>query len=169
MMQKILRQPNFKNSLWIIGEQIIQMVISLVVSILSARYLGPTNFGALNYTASIVTLFSSIATLGMESVVIKRIIEKPDCEGKYLGGCIGLRTISSILSTVTIGIIVCILNPNDDLKIAMALLQSLQLVFRSVHILDSWFQRHLKSKYVSIGKMIAGLLTASYKIFLLIQ
>ena len=169
ILQKIFKQPNIRNSLWIIGEQVIQMVLSLVVSILSARYLGPTNYGTLNYTASIVTLFSSVATLGMESVVIKRIIEKPDCEGKYLGGCIGLRTISSLLSTAAIVAIVMVLNPADELKIVMALLQSLQLIFRSVHILDSWFQRHLKSKYVSIGKMIGALLAAAYKIFLLIQ
>lgn len=145
------------------------MVISLVISILSARYLGPTNYGTLNYTASIVTLFSSIATLGMESVVIKRFIEEPKNEGKYIGGCIGLRTISSILSTLTICFIVCVLNPGDNVKLVMALLQSLQLLFRSVHILDSWFQRHLKSKFVSIGKMIAGILVAAYKIYLLLS
>ena len=168
-MLRILKQPNITNSLWIIGEQIVQMVISFVISILSARYLGPTNFGTLNYTASIVTMFSSIATLGMESVVIKKIIDSPDFEGRYLGGCIGLRTASSILSTISIAIIVIALNPGDSTKLLMALLQSLQLVFRSIHILDSWFQRHLKSKYVSIGKMIAGLVAAAYKVFLLIQ
>ena len=168
-LKRGFNQPNLKNSLWIIGEQIVQMIISFVISILSARYLGPTNYGTLNYTASIVTLFSSIATLGMESVVIKRIIERPDCEGKYLGGCIGLRTISSVISTIAIGIIVYVLNPDDNLKIAMALLQSLQLIFRSVHVLDSWFQRYLKSKYVSIGKMISCILVAAYKIFLLVQ
>ena len=119
-MLRILKQPNFKNSLWIIGEQIVQMVISMVVSILSARYLGPENYGTLNYTLSIVTLFNSVATLGMESVVIKRMIEKPDCEGKYLGGCIGLRMISSIISTISIIIIVFALNPGDTLKIAIA-------------------------------------------------
>ncbi len=167
-MQRIIKNPNVKNSLWIIGEQVFQMLLSLVVSILSARYLGPENYGTLNYTASIVTLFTSVATLGMESVVIKKMIEKPDSEGKYLGGCIGLRTISSVISTISIVIIISILNPDDTTKMAMALLQSLQLIFRSVHILDSWFQRHLKSRYVSIGKIIASILVSAYKILLLI-
>ena len=167
-MFKFIKQPNIKNSMWIIGEQAFQMLISMVVSILSTRYLGPQNYGTLNYTSSIVTLFTSITTLGMESVALKRMIENPECEGKYLGGCIGLRTISSILSTFSILIIISILNPGDTTLIIMALLQSLHLVFRSVHILDSWFQRHLKSRYVSIGKIIASIIVSAYKVFLLV-
>ena len=65
-------------------------------------------------------------------------------------------------------LIVFALNPTEPLYTVLVFLQSFQLLFRSVHILDSWFQRHLKSKYVSIGKIVAAIVVAVYKIFLLV-
>lgn len=167
IVKSLLGNREIKNAGWIIGEQIFQMAVSLVVGILSARYLGPSNYGALSYTASFVNFVMSIATLGMEGVVIKKMIMNPDDEGVYLGSCMWFRLISSLLSSASIFIIVALLNPNDHLKWILVLLQSFQLVFRSVYILDSWFQRHLKSRYVSIGKMVACLIVSAYKIFLL--
>lgn len=162
-----LKSKEIKNASWIIGEQIFQMLTSLIVGVLSARYLGPSNYGALNYTLSFVSFFMSIATLGMDGVVIKKIISSPDDEGVYLGSCMLFRFIASVFSIISIFAIVCVLNPNDPIKWALVFLQSLQLIFRALQILDSWFQRHLKSKYVSIGKMMACIIVSGYKIFLL--
>lgn len=164
----LLRSKNIRNSFWIIAEQIFQMLVSLVVGLLSARYLGPQNYGTLNYTASFVTFFSAIATLGMEGVVIKKLIDHPDREGSYLGGCIVLRLGASLLSIIAIEILIAALNPGDPLKLWLGLIQGLQLFWRSFLILDSWFQRYLKSKFVSIGKMAACLTVAAYRVYLLV-
>lgn len=156
-----------KNSMWIIGEQIFQMFLSLVIGVLSARYLGPSNYGALNYTGSFVTFCTSIVTLGMDGVVIKKMISKPSEEGHLLGGCILLRVLTAFLSSIAIIFIVWVLNPSDDMKLTLILIQSLQLIFMAVNILDNWFQRWLKSKYVSIAKMVASIAVSCYKIYLL--
>lgn len=164
---RLLESKNIKNSGWIIGEQVFRMLIQLVVGIITARYLGPSNYGSLNYTASFVTFFTSIATLGMDGVIIKKLIEQPDEEGSYIGSCMGLRLIASFLSILSVSVIVYILNPSDYIKLVLVFLQSFQLSFKAIEILDSWFQRHLKSKYVSVGKMIACIIVSTYKIFLL--
>jgi O-antigen/teichoic acid export membrane protein len=167
-MKNILRNKEILNSIWIMIERIFNMFISLVISMLTARYLGPSNFGILNYTASFVAFVTSIATLGMDGVVIKKIVQFEKETGKYLGSCICYRFFSAILSTVMITIVIYLLNPKDTIKIILVLIQSGQLIMKSIQILDSWFQRYLKSKYVSIGKIIACVIVSSYKIFLLI-
>lgn len=164
---RLLKSKNILNSGWIIGEQIFQMLVQLVVGVITARYLGPTNYGSLNYTASFVTFFTSIATLGMDGVIIKKLIEHPNEEGVYIGSCMGLRLFASLLSIVSVSVIVYILNPSDFIKLVLVFLQSFQLSFKAIEILDSWFQRHLKSKYVSIGKMAACIIVSAYKIYLL--
>ena len=166
-LARLLGSKNIKNSGWIIGEQVFRMLIQLVVGVITARYLGPSNYGSLNYTASFVTFFTSIATLGMGGVIIKKLIERPDEEGAYIGSCMGLRLIASFLSILSVSVIVYILNPSDYIKLILVFLQSFQLSFKAIEILDSWFQRHLKSKYVSVGKMIACIIVSAYKIFLL--
>ena len=166
-MLKALKNKEMKNAVWIIGERVLQTVLSFIIGVMSARYLGPSNYGALNYTASFVTFFSSVALLGMEGVIIKKMIAEPEKEGDFLGGCLILRFFSSLICSLSIVLIVFILNPNDELKVILALLQSIQLIFQSVSIFDSWFQRYLKSKYISIGKIVAFLVMSAYKVFLL--
>lgn len=168
VFKKIIHNREAKNASWIIFEQVFQMVVSFVVGILSARYLGPSNYGDLNYTASFVTFFTSIASLGLDGVLIKKLINNPESEGKYLGGCMLLRAISSTLSCFAITCLVYILNPNSPVTVILAALQSLRLIFQTINILDCWFQRYLKSKYISIAKMIACIIVSSYRIYLLV-
>jgi len=166
-IKRILHSKNIRNSEWIIGQQVFQMLIQFIVGILVARYLGPSNYGSLNYTASFVTFASSITTLGMDSVVIKKIIDHPDEEGIYLGSCIGFRLLASVFSIISVSLVVYILNPTEPVKLVLVFLQSFELFFRAMQLLDSWFQCHLISKYVSIGKIVASLIVSSYKIYLL--
>lgn len=168
-MGSIFKNKEIKNASWIIGEHILQMILSLVVGVLSARYLGPSNYGALNYTASFVTFFTSIATLGMEGVIIKKMIASSKDEGGYVGTCLLMRAISAAMSSMAIVLIVFLLNPGDKVKVLLAFLQSLQLFFQAVYIIDSWFQRYYKSKYISIGKIVAYLVVAAYKIILMLN
>ena len=48
VVKGLLGNKEIKNAGWIIGEQVFQMAVSLVVGVLTARYLGPGNYGALN-------------------------------------------------------------------------------------------------------------------------
>ena len=167
VIKALFKSKNTRNSFWIIGEQILQMMISLIVGVLSARYLGPDNYGTLNYTASFVTFALSIAKLGMDAVVIKKIIDHPNEEGKYLGSSLLYRVIAAIISIAVVTLVVFLLNPSEPIKVLLVFLQSFRLLFVAIQIFDSWFQRHLKSKYVSIGKIIAYIIVSAYKIFLL--
>lgn len=167
MIKRILKSKKVKNSGWIIGQQVFQMVLQLVVGVLTARYLGPSNYGSLNYTASFVSFVMSVATLGMDAVIIKELIDHPEAEGEYLGTAIVFRMGASIASSISIALLVYILNRDDPIKVVLVLLQSIQLFFRAIQIFDSWFTRYLKSKYVSIGKMAASIAVSTYKIWLL--
>ena len=166
-MLKFLKNKEMMNAGWIVGEQIFQMALSFIVSILSARYLGPSNFGLMNYTASFISFVSSIVTLGMDGVVIKKMIAREDKEGEYLGSAMGFRLVSSVLCSISVILVVYCLNPGDTLVLTLISVQSIQLIFQALHILDAWFQRHLKSKYVSLAKMVACIVVSAYKLFLL--
>ena len=157
-----------KNTMWILAERITQMIISLVVGVISARYLGPSNYGILNYGASLVTLFTAICKLGLENVIIKDYVDKRNENGKILGTAMVMRLFSSLLSVIAIVIIVCILKPNDSTILVVTILQSIALLFQAYELIDYWFQSNLNSKYVSIAKTIAYIIVAVYKVSLLI-
>ena len=165
---KLTKTKVAKNTIWIIAERIFQMLISLIVGALSARYLGPSNYGLINYGISIVTFFLSIAKLGLENIIIKEYIENKNENGKIIGTALIMRTISSIISIILIYMLVTILKPNEELTIIITMLQSISLIFQSYEIIDYWFQSQLNSKYVSITKSVAYVIVSIYKIFLLV-
>ena len=40
------------NMSWLMGGKIVNMILSFFVSLATARYLGPSNFGSINYVAA---------------------------------------------------------------------------------------------------------------------
>ena len=67
----------FANTSWLLGERILRMVISLFVGIYMARYLGPERYGLLSYTISFVWLFSSLASFGLNNILVRELVQSP--------------------------------------------------------------------------------------------
>lgn len=166
--QASIKKNFISNTSWIIAEKIINMIIQLFVGMISVRYLGPENYGSISYIGSIISLFNSICTLGLEGVVIKKFIEEPEYIGEIIGTSIVMRIISSIASILGIITIIYVLDNGDKLLLLLAILQSISLIFISFEVIDFWFQSKLNSKYSSIAKSIATIITAVWKIYLLI-
>jgi O-antigen/teichoic acid export membrane protein len=57
-MLQVFARPGFRNyfanTSWLLGERVLQMVVSLLVGIYVACYLGPERFGLLSYEFSFV-------------------------------------------------------------------------------------------------------------------
>lgn len=157
-----------KNAGWIITGKLIQMVLSFVVSILTARYLGSSNFGIINYANAYVAFFTAFCTLGINSVIIKEFVDDPDRQGETLGSAIVLQTISSILSVIMIVGIVSIVDRDDSTIIWVAMLCSLSLVFQAVEAFNYWFQSRYASKTTAIATLIGYVVITFYKIILLL-
>lgn len=168
MIKKLFSHASVKNSFWIISERIIQMLISFILTMITARYLGPSNYGVLNYGLSFVTFFAAVTKLGLDSILVNELINN-NKDGIILGTSLLLRLVSSLLSIVIIFLCVFILNFDNRLIIITTMLQSISLIFQAINIFDFWFQKDLKSKYVSISKIIAYFIASTYKVFLLIN
>lgn len=65
------------------ADRIYQMAVSLIVTMITARYLGPTNYGIINYIAAFVTFAIPLCNLGLEGIVVKRIVDSPENEGQH--------------------------------------------------------------------------------------
>ncbi len=167
MKMNLLKNKEVKNAGWLIGGRIVQMVLSLFVSVLTARYLGPSNFGLIGYASAYVAFFTSFCTLGLNAVIIRDFAEHPDEEGQALGTAIILRAVSSLLSTVMITAIVSIVDRNEPITIVVTLLCSIALVFQVFDTINYWFQSRYQSKVTSIATLTAYVVVTVYKIILL--
>jgi O-antigen/teichoic acid export membrane protein len=156
------------NTGWLFGERVYSMILSLFVGLLTARYLGPSNYGLLNYGYSFVSIFLPICVLGFDTILVNEIVKKPSNSGTYLGSGIAMRVGAALVSIILIDITVFILNPNNSLILFVTFVQSCSLVFRSFDLLNYWFQSKLASKFSVIARSGSMTIVATFKVYLLI-
>lgn len=167
-LKGIIENQEARNAGWIIAGRVVQMVLSLFVGILTARYLGPGNYGLINYGNAYVGFFTALCNLGLNSVIIKEFVDHPNEQGEAIGSVLLMRFISSVLSSAVIISIVSIIDHDEPITIAVVALCSLGLVFQIFETFNFWFQNQYKSKITSLAILVAYLITSGYKIILLI-
>ena len=156
-----------KNASWIIGIQIIKSIFNLAISMFTARLLGPSGFGLINYAASIVAFVVPIMNLGINSILVKEIISYPNKEGETLGTAVVMSVVSAFFCILGIFSFTSLINRNEKETIIVCTLYSLLLIFQALEMIIYWFQAKLKSKYTSLVALISYILVSIYKIFLL--
>ena len=73
MPDQNLKQRIVKNSFWIFMSSVINRVGTLFFTILLARYLLPEAYGIYNLALSVILLFLTLSSLGLDNVVTKYI------------------------------------------------------------------------------------------------
>lgn len=164
----ILKSKEVKNAGWLIGGRIMEMILSLFVGILTARYLGPGNYGLISYGSAYVTFFAALCNLGLNAVIVREFLDHPDDQGEAIGSALVMRLISSVLCAVLTIAIVSVVDNGEPLTIAVVALCSLGSVFHIFETFSYWFQYQYKSKITALATLLAYTVTSAYKILLLI-
>lgn len=167
-MLGFLKSKETKNASWLIAGKVIQMLLSVFVSILTARYLGPSNYGLISYGTAYTTFFAALCGLGINAIIIKNFVDHPDEQGEAIGSALLMRFVSSLLSAMMIIGIVFVIDNDEPLTIVVVALCSLGSIFNIFDTFNYWFQNRYQSKVTSIVTLIAYIVTSAYKIVLLI-
>lgn len=156
------------NTSWLLAEKALRMVVGLFVGVWVARYLGPEQFGLLNYAQSYVFLFSALASLGLDEIVVREIVKDKTPTGTLLGTTLFLKTISFLL------MLLCLLTSFFLVEITpertiLILVISLSYFFQVFHCFDFYFQAQVLSKYSVWTQSISIIITNLLKVVLIIN
>ncbi len=110
----------------------------------------------------------SFCTLGINSILVKELINHPEDEGTIIGTTLVLRALSSFLSAAMIIGLVIIIDSNKTTVIVVALC-SIALLFNIFETINYWFHAKMNSKVIAISTFFAYIVTAAYKLFLVIS
>lgn len=160
----IFKSKTAKNAIWLIVEKIFTMSMSLLTLSLIARYLGPENYGILNYAISFVALFAIFSTLGLETVSIKSIVQKEDAEGTIIYSSLIIKLIGSILLILLTLISIWIVGIENKIQIYLIIIMAFVYVFRAFEALEYWVQAYQNSKLSSSVRVIVSFICAILKI-----
>ena len=157
-----------KNASWIIVCKAAQALIALVITTISARYLGPSNYGLLHYAISVVSFAVPVAQLGLRNVLVEEIVSHPEREGESLGTTLGMSVVSSLFCVAGCLVFVSAVNTGERDTLIVCALYGVSLIFQMTEMIQCWYQAKLLSKYTSIVSLISYIIVAAYKIFLLV-
>lgn len=163
----MFKNKTAQNAKWIIGCKIVQSLLQLVVGMLSARYLGPSNYGLISYAASVVAFMVPVMQLGMRSTLVQEYVATPEREGQILGTSLVLNLVSGIACMIGVTAFAMASSAGDTVTIIVCALYSTQLLFQAMEMLQCWFQAKLLSKYASLAMLGAYVAVSAYKIWLL--
>lgn len=166
--QNVMRKSDvLNNAKWIVGCRIMQSLLQLVIGMLTARYLGPSDYGLINYAASVTAFAVPVMQLGLRSTLVQEYVNNPEAEGEILGTSLVMNVITSVACILGVVSFASAANPGERETIIICLLYSTSLFFQAVEMIQYWFQARLLSRYPSVAMLFAYFAVAAYRIYLL--
>jgi O-antigen/teichoic acid export membrane protein len=154
---------------WLLADRGLRLGVGLVVGVWIARYLGPQRFGLFSFAAAFAALFSAIATLGLDSIVIRELAKHPERKDILMGSAFVLKLLGSTFAVLLAVLAIFIMRHGESLTIWLVSLAAAGFLFQSLSVIDFYFQSKVRSKYTVLAAGAAFILITLVKIALLLM
>lgn len=158
-----------KNTSWLLIEKIIRLVIGLFVGIWVARYLGPEQFGLFSYVQSFVALFSTVATLGLNGILVRELVNHEKLRSKLIGTAFIMKLFGGLLVIFLLYLTTFSSLNNAEVN-TFVFIVAFSTLFQSFNVIDFHFQSLVLSRYVVYSSLISVISSSVIKvIFILVN
>ena len=161
-------QNVISNTGWLFFDNIVRMGVGLLVGVWVARYLGPDQYGLLSYAAAFVALFSSLANLGLDSIVVRNLVRDSDRRNNILGTVFVLKLAGGMVAFVVTMAAVIAIRPADRVTHWLVGITAAGLIFQAFDTVDFWFQSQVQSKFTVVTRNTVFLVLSAVKIALIL-
>ncbi len=149
----------FANMSWMFGGQMFSLLVSFFIGAWVARYLGPENYGVLNYSIAFVGIFGFIATLGIDSILNRELVKTPERKEELLGTSFLLKLIGGAIAFSLAILSVLIFQSEPRIKILVSLF-AFSFILQSVNVISIYFNAEVKSKNNVRASIIATIISS---------
>jgi len=158
----------FKNTSWLFAEKILRMVVGLFVGIWVARYLGPEQFGLFSYAQSFVGLFTTIATFGLDGIIVRELVKDENRANELIGTAFFLKLIGALVVLLILTVAINFTSNNNYTNTLIFIIAS-ATIFQSFNVIDFYFQAKVLSKYIVLANIFSLFISSLVKIVLLLN
>ena len=151
------------NTIWLFIDRIVRLSIGLFVSVWVTRYLGPNDFGLLSFSQSFVGIFAVFASLGLDRILVKHLIEKKIDSSDLLFTAFTLKLIAGFISVILCFFSVAFFFKSEDSSLLISII-SISTIFQAFNVVDSFFQSRTLSKYVVFSNIMSFIICSILKL-----
>lgn len=157
----------FINTSWTFFEKVLRIISALVVGVWVARYLGPEQLGILSYAQSIVALFLSFSTLGLDKILVRELVKKKTAKESLLGTAFLLQTIGSAVLLALLILSLNFIEGNPETRLIIIILGSVTFL-QSFNVIGILFQSEVKGKFIALSGIAGLTFSVVAKIYLIL-
>jgi len=156
-----------KNVGWALLSKAVTWLGTFIVGIFVARYLGPEQYGLMNYVISYVAIFQAFALFGMDNIEIREEAKNRDDRDAIIGTAFVLKLILAA-ATILLIFITITLSVNDAFTRTMIMMYSLTIVCSCFFVTRNYFTAIVWNEYVSKSEIIRTVILMIIKVLLLV-
>lgn len=161
------QQKVVKNLVWAVVGKIVTLLGSLLVGIFVARYLGPQQYGLMNYVFSYIAVFQVFASFGLDSIEIREEAHRNDEKNKLIGTAFLLKILFAIITILLVILSVWIFEADTFTK-WMIIMYSLSMIMNSFGVIRNYFTSIVWNEYIVKTEITRTLIGAGIKVVLLV-
>lgn len=165
-IKSLIKSKYVKNAIMLMGDSIIRLAISFIISIVIARIFGPEKFGRINYVLAFVSMLQVFVIFGFDEIALKDMGLETYPENSIIKTVIDLRWCLAIIAYI-FGSFVFYLFIDKSL-IFYYLILGLELFCFIFYIYKQWFQIKSLNKYVVLASQISFFVILVLKILYLL-
>ncbi len=137
----------------------------IVVSIWLADYLGPEQNGKLNFAFTMISLFTPIATMGLNEIVIRELV-RTGKDNIVLGSTFVIKAVSASICFFAINFFNFIF-VKDPITSKCILILSFGFLIQITDFIVYWFQAKMKMKHAAVLMPFVALIIAGIRIYMI--
>jgi len=153
----------FKNTAWLMTQRALTILMSLLVSVLTARHLGPSDFGLLMFALNFVTLFTVLCSMGLPRILERDLVRDSNLQKTFVSTAFTLVIISAV-AVYTILAIVILSRSYEDLTTILLFIIGLKAFLQVNTILEAYLLSGVKGKPLAIATFIAMTISNGIKV-----
>lgn len=156
-----------QNVSWALTGKLVQLLGGFLVGVFVARYLGPDQYGLMNYVISYISLFSVLANFGMDNIEVRELSKANHARDVLMGTALTLK-LCFAAATILLVFVTTLLFEADRFTLWMIMLYSLSMVLNSFLVIRNYFTSIVQNKYVVLTEISRTLIGAGIKVVLLL-
>ncbi len=159
----------FRNVGWLSFERVVRVVSEVAVGIWMARYLGPNQFGLLNFSLALVVLLSPIGSLGLQSIMIRDLVEDRSLSSITLGTGSILQLVGGMVAVLILNGVIQFMRPGDETATLVVAILSLTLVFKAASVVRYWYESQVEVRYAVWAESSVRIFMAAATVALIVS
>jgi len=143
-----------RNMAFLFTARIIGLVLGFFYVMLTARYLGPNNYGILAFALALNGIFGVIANFGLDPLTVREVARNPDLAEKYLSNGITMKLLFGTFTFVIVAAVVNLLGYPPITRHVVYVITLSTIIAGVNNLFNDIYQAFEQMEFTSLGQVL---------------